>query len=281
MNEYRKRLCDLVNLEENSRSCVLLTLKEDTSPLDLVRLGGFEGHERMFRMSKDPRTTCITVFRDGDEPYHIEYGASTTLVDEDRRKVRQLVMECVNLDFGIFTHGGPEASFASLVEETIGKRDLDSPRHFMLQRTSHSCSLKVNNQHIANIDTDYLETWLVDRNTRLEVTDTEPGRVEVDLGYVHRVVPPEREHEGRLTGEQQLFNSALEKAADAFFAKTGWSGLDAPAAVQEFVRFSKQQASTLGTSLDEAIRMAKEKSEQRLSAQKDNPNKHKSPEQER
>ena len=88
MNEYRKRLCDLVNLEENSRSCVLLTLKEGTSPLDLVRLGGFEGHECMFRMSKDPRTTCITVFRDGDEPYHIEYGASTTLVDEDRRKVR-------------------------------------------------------------------------------------------------------------------------------------------------------------------------------------------------
>ena len=163
-----KRLCELFQIESNTKDCVVFTLKPETSPLDLVKLGGFEGHECMLRMSKNRDTTCITVFRDGDEPYHMNYGSSTTLVGEDRRKVRDLIMEMANLDFGIVTGGRGVRSgsdFDRLVERTSGPRDLDSLREFELIKTpAGDGSLFVNNQHVAHVCVRDIDQWLAERN---------------------------------------------------------------------------------------------------------------------
>lgn len=273
MTEYKKRLCDLVNLEENSRDCVVLTLKEGISPLDLVRLGGFEGHECMFRMSKDPRTTCITVFRDGETPYHMNYGSSNTLVGEDRRKVRDLVMECVNLDFGIFTHEPIVAdSFDALVEETSGKRDLDSARHFTLKRAPSYSSLFVNGQHIAKLDNDSLEDWLAQRNAYLDVCDVvHRGSVDVERGFMQRVFAPELDETAKSLSEQERYEKALDEAGRAFLAEGGWQGKDAAGVVHAFTEFAKKHGLTVGPSLDNAVGKAKEKAAERNGSRKRNP----------
>lgn len=188
-----KRLCDLCELVENNKYGAVLAVKEDTQPFDLIRLGGFDGDERMFRMSKDPDTVSITVFRDGRPPYTMSYGASNSLVTQSEKRVRNQVMECVNLDFGIFTDrpfGGKD--FDLLVGETCGERTLDSPRHFELQHGAGYFSLFVNGQHIALIDKGKLESWLDERNIRLDITRSN-GRT--DWGTMRRRDVPIREEQ--------------------------------------------------------------------------------------
>lgn len=280
--EYRKRLCDLVNLEENNRSCVVLTVKPEVSPLDLVKLGGFEGHECMFRMSKDPRTTCITVFYDGDEPVHMNYGSSNTLVGEALRSVRDQVMECVNLDFGIFTHEPVAVSrFNSLVRETSGPRGLDSRRNLVLKRTPSYASLFVNDQHIDNIPAEDLETWLAERNACLFVRDTErTGSVEVDYGTVVRVFEPELEKR-ELPSEQERFEKAIDGAVNEFLGKRDWHRLDPPNIVVQFAEFAKGRGIDRDASLDDAMGKARQKAAERNAERDRNPHSRKPPEPER
>ena len=168
-----RRLSSMVELIENNRDCAVFAVKEGTSSLDLVKLGGFEGHECMFRMSKDPNTTCITVFRDGDEPYHMTYGSSTTVVPEDRRKVRDLIMECVGVDFGIFTRGEHHRGwdYDEMVEATTGHRDLDSEREIEIQCSGGRCSLFVNRQPVGHVRQDRLGRWLAERGAVLDGWD--------------------------------------------------------------------------------------------------------------
>ena len=276
MTEYKKRLCDLVNLEENSRSCVVLTVKPETSPLDLVKLGGFEGRECMFRMSKDPRTICITVFRDGDEPYHMNYGSSNTLAGEDRLKVRNLVMECVNLDFGIATHPFNESRFNKLVEATMGERTLNSKRAFILKRTSSHASLFVNEQHIDNIPSEHLDTWLTERNILLEVLDVEhSGSVDVERGYMRRAVVLENLQDidppAKPLSEQERYEKALDEAGRAFLAEGGWQGKDAAGVVQAFSEFAKKRGLDADPSLDNAVNKDKKRAQDQNTNRKRNP----------
>lgn len=260
-----KRLADLVQLESNTKDCAVFTVKPETSPMDLVKLGGFEGHECMFRMSKDPNTTCITVFRDGDEPYHMNYGSSTTLVSEDRRKVRSLIMECVSLDFGIFTSGEWHGAhgFDEMVKATTGHRDLDSGRMFEIQRSGNDCSLFVNHQHIGHIRHDQLDEWVAERNIKMDVQQTRgfaPNRT--SIGIFTRAHAPERADLAQAEPhvEPGAFGEVLDKALDSFLGKTGWQGLDAPSIVVEFVRFAKQD---MEPSLDDLKNEAKEKARTR------------------
>lgn len=261
-----KRLCDLFELVENNKDCAVFTVKPETSPLDLVKLGGFEGHECMFRMSKDPSTTCITIFREGDVPYHMNYGSSTTLVGEDRRKVRDLVMECVNLYYGIFTHGG-RGGFNQSVEATLGARDPNLPKNYELQRGGDRYSLFVNDQHITVRDPDEFETWLQDKGLALEISTTRTnGRCSVDYGKMVRTDAPEKANEvGQVRDNLILDNSkidieafgdALDKCFDKFLDVSGWRGMDSPSVVIEFIRFAKQE---LQPSLDDLMIEAKGK----------------------
>ena len=281
-----KRLCDLFQLESNTKDCAVFTIKQETSPLDLIKLGGFEGHECMVRMAKDPRTACITVFRDGDEPYHMSYGSSTTLVGEARRKVRDLVMEMVNLDYGIVTGGRTVRSgndFDRLVEKTSGARDLDSLREFELIRTpAGDGSLFVNGQHVAHIRDCDMDQWLAERSIAMlrgsyeqptgngcTVIKGEFQRMESD-----RVVYPETLYRESLEDftsaapaspqmDAQAFSNMIDKAVDSFLSKTGWRGLSPSNIVREFARFAKQD---MEPSLDDAVGKAKEKAAERNAA---------------
>lgn len=283
MSNMNKRLCDLVQLESNTKDCAVFTVKPETSPLDLVKLGGFEGHECMFRMSKDPNTVCITVFRDGDEPYHMNYGSSTTLVSEDRRKVRDLIRECVNLDFGIFTNGG-RGGYSQSVEATLGDRDPMSPKNYELQRSDDRYSLFVNDQHIVVTRPDELETWLEDRGLMLEISSTRTsGLCPVDYGKMVRIDAPEQANaiesaQTELIVGSASFGDAIDKAFDEFLGKTGWQGLDAPSIVAEFVRFVKQD---FAPSLDGLLNEAKERASEKNARRPEREKSHKSQEAER
>lgn len=278
-----KRLCDLVQLESNTKDCAVFTVKPETSPMDLVKLGGFEGHECMFRMSKDPNTVCITVFRDGDEPYHMNYGSSTTLVSEDRRKVRGLIMECVNLDFGIFTNGG-RGGFNQSVEATLGDRDPSSPKNYELQRGGDRYSLFVNDQHIVVTSPDEFETWLEDRGLALEISSTRTsGLCPVDFGKMFRVDGPEQANvvgsvQAEPLVEGATFAATLDKLFDEFLGKTGWQGMDTPSAVCEFVRFAKHR---MEPSLDDLMGRAKDKAQAQNASRPNQSNSRRNPEAER
>ena len=66
-----KKLCDLVEIEENNENCVILKIKENAK-LDLIKLGCFEGNETMIRITKgaDNRFTIFT----NESSYSWYYG---------------------------------------------------------------------------------------------------------------------------------------------------------------------------------------------------------------
>lgn len=165
----RKRLCDLVTVDENNLDCVVLSVKFDTKPIDLINLGGFDGRETMFRVSKDPDSISVTVFKEDEKPFSFDIGSrGSTVLNNEMRKVRELILECVHLDFGIYTHGttGTNKSFRDLVGETLGPRNLDSERRYKINwRTDGGyASVFVNNQHVCRVPYDDVERWKVDRN---------------------------------------------------------------------------------------------------------------------
>ena len=285
-HEYKKRLCDLVEVRDNLVRSVELHVKPGTTPEDLIQLGGFEGNERKFRISKAPRQTSVTVIRDGDEPYRMDYGVVTAPVSEGREKIRDLVLECVNLDFGIYTHGGP-AVWAAFVDKTTGPRNLDSHRRYTLRRYPERSSLYVNNQLVApSIPNDKLGAWLGEHNIRLEATDVEHRREMImEYGNAHRAYVPERdqmiESISKALSEQDRFDQAIDEALGAFLNKTGWKDLDATAAVKEFARFAKQASPFFNQSLESAMEKAKVRAAEKNASRPDKARDSNTPEQER
>ena len=285
-HEYKKRLCDLVEVRDNLVRSVELHVKPGTTPEDLIQLGGFEGNERKFRISKAPRQTSVTVFRDGGEPYRMDHGAITTPVSGDREKIRNLVLECAHLDFGIYTHGGP-AVWGVFVKLTTGRRDLDSPRRYTLRSYPEYSSLYMNNQLVArNIPNDKLGAWLGERNIRLEATDVEHrSEMTMEYGNAHRAHVPERdqmiESIGNALSEQDRFDQAIDETLGAFLNKTGWKDLDATAAVKEFARFAKQESPFFNQSLESAMEAAKGRAAEKNASRPDKDRTRKAPEQDR
>lgn len=95
-----KKLCDLVEIEENNMECVLLKVK-DNSMLDLIKLGCFEGNEKLIRITKG-RDHTITIFTDKDN-YSWYYGESGyTIVSKSMDAKRNLISDCIENDFNIY-----------------------------------------------------------------------------------------------------------------------------------------------------------------------------------
>ena len=272
-----KRLSDLVEIAENNKDCVVLKVKDDVKPIDLVRLGGFDGTETMFRVTKGSNQSTITIFRDGSRPESIEVGSTTSRLSGSMRKARHEILECVGLDFGIFTRGEWHNghNFDEMVKMTSGSRDLDSPRKFELYRAGGSCSLFVNNMHIGHVDYKNLDEWLAERNIRLEIQDTKGfGSDRTSIGTMVRVSVPEQAGRDKVRqeiahaepqAEAPTFGEVIDKAYEKFLTKTGWRGIESPdAIVAEFVRFAKQDMSpSLDGLLSEAKIQAAEKNARR------------------
>ena len=95
-----KKLCDLVEIEENNMECVLLKVK-DNSMLDLIKLGCFEGNEKLIRITKG-RDHTITIFTDKSN-YSWYYGETGyTIVSDNTNKKRFLISDCIENDFNIY-----------------------------------------------------------------------------------------------------------------------------------------------------------------------------------
>lgn len=104
MND-KKRLCDLVEIEENNEDCIVLKVKEN-SKLDLIKLGYFEGNETMIRVTKGADNT-FTIFTNESSYswYHGESGY--TLVSDNMDKKRLLILDCIEIDFDIYVGKNP------------------------------------------------------------------------------------------------------------------------------------------------------------------------------
>lgn len=121
-----KKLCDLVEIEENNMECVILKIKEN-SMLDLIKLGCFEGNERLIRITKGENHT-ITIFTDKSN-YSWYYGEKGyTIVSDNTDRKRFLISDCIENDFNIYIGKDKELVEKSLdihsLKDTYGKIDL-------------------------------------------------------------------------------------------------------------------------------------------------------------
>jgi hypothetical protein len=94
------KLVDYVNIVENNEDCVILEVVG--TPLDLIRLGCFNGNEKLIRLTKGKRYTCTVWDKDGKSfSWFWGYGGHT-LVSDQITKQGKLIQECIEEDFEIY-----------------------------------------------------------------------------------------------------------------------------------------------------------------------------------
>lgn len=239
------RLCDLVELESNDRSCALLKIKDDTIPTDLIKLG-FDGNETYLRLMKDPTNPSVTIFRKEGQPITMNYGSSTTVVSGPLKSMRRQIIEAVTLDFGIYVTGEHHRGkdYDELVSATLGERTLNSRRHYELQSGGRFCSLFVNDQHVALIEPEKYESWMKDRGI---IPIAQARYDNQEIGYLmprdEALERPFSETFERANQNEQNadLSQAIDRAYTLFDLKTGWQGLSTKEAISEFTRFAKRE----------------------------------------
>lgn len=124
----KNKLCYLVDIIENNEDCVILKVK-DNKALDLIKLGCFNGDEKLIRLTKGKDHTC-TIFGANAEPFSWEWGMSGyTLVTDRVSNMRKLIEECITEDFDIYIDEDKNK-----VRETMNIMSLDdssNSRHFI------------------------------------------------------------------------------------------------------------------------------------------------------
>ena len=96
-----KRLYDLVDLVEDNEECVIVKVKENIEPLELIKMGCFDGNETMFRVTKGDDHTA-TIFRDGGKVFSFHWGiGGYTLVSDSTNRLKRLLVDTIENDFGI------------------------------------------------------------------------------------------------------------------------------------------------------------------------------------
>lgn len=94
-----KKLVDLVEVEENNQECVIL--KVVGKPMDLMKLGCFNGDESYIRLTKGGNHTCTIWTKDGKH-YSWWWGiGGCTMVSEEMSKKGRLVQDCITQDLNI------------------------------------------------------------------------------------------------------------------------------------------------------------------------------------
>ncbi len=98
----KEKLCYLVDIVENNKNCVVLKVK-DNKEMDLIKLGCFDGDERLIRLTKGKNHTCTVFYNDNRKPFSWEWGASGfTLVSDNTNKKGKLIQKCITEDFDIY-----------------------------------------------------------------------------------------------------------------------------------------------------------------------------------
>ena len=94
-----KKLCELVEIVENNKECVILEVTG--SMLDLIKLGCFNGDEKLIRLTKGNRHTCTVWTSDNNYSWFWGIGGHT-LVSDDMTKRGKLIEDCITRDFEIY-----------------------------------------------------------------------------------------------------------------------------------------------------------------------------------
>lgn len=101
------KLFDIVKIVENNEECVVLEVIGN--PLDLIKIGYFDGDETMFRLTKGGNHIC-TVWRKSGGSYSWEWGISgSTIVSDKMSRQGTLIQECIEDDLEICINGPKEA----------------------------------------------------------------------------------------------------------------------------------------------------------------------------
>lgn len=94
-----KRLSELVKIVEDNDDCVILEVKGEK--LDLIKLGCFNGDEKMFRLTKGKNHTC-TVWTKNGKYYSWEWDIDSYIcTTREMDKKGELIQECIEKDFRI------------------------------------------------------------------------------------------------------------------------------------------------------------------------------------
>ncbi len=116
------KLVNYVKIVENNEECVILEVVG--TPLDLIRLGCFNGDEKLLRLTKGKKHTC-TVWKADGTNYSWFWGAGGhTLVSDQMAKRGRLIQECIEQDFEIYIGDNKRK-----VQETLHIRFLDDVKH--------------------------------------------------------------------------------------------------------------------------------------------------------
>lgn len=133
-----KKLVNHVKIVENNEECVILEVVG--APLDLIRLGCFNGNEKMFRLTKGDNHTC-TVWKENGDNYSWWWGCGGhTLVSDQMTKMGNLIQECIEQDFEIYI-----GSNKRNIQKTLHIRSLEDVKHsrhdmkLMYFRTNDVC----------------------------------------------------------------------------------------------------------------------------------------------
>lgn len=95
------KLCNLVEIEENNKECVILKVKDNVK-IDLIKLGCFNGDEEYIRLTKGSDHTC-TIFRKNGTHFDWHWGIKGyTLVNDKVSSMGKLIQECIEEDFDIY-----------------------------------------------------------------------------------------------------------------------------------------------------------------------------------
>lgn len=117
-----KKLVNFVEIVENNEDCVILEVVG--TPLDLIKLGCFNGNEKMFRLTKGGDHTC-TVWMDDGKNYSWSWGTGGyTLVSNQMNKQGSLIQECIEQDFEICIRGSKEN-----IRKTLYIKSLEDIKH--------------------------------------------------------------------------------------------------------------------------------------------------------
>lgn len=187
----KKSLKDCVELVENNERCVILEVKPGCE-MDLIRLGCFNGNEKMFRLTKGDNHT-LTVFTNDAKSYNFGFGNSGyTLISDELRQQKKLIVDCIKLDYAIIVENDSNCK----ISDSLGMRNpQDIERHLSLAGWPQShMNIRVNGQFLANERVENVEKWCKDRGYNMELSP-KWGRSPVTNCYINegRLIPIEKE----------------------------------------------------------------------------------------
>lgn len=116
-----KKLCELVKIVENNEECVVLEVTG--SRLDLIKLGCFNGDEKLIRLTKGDSHTCTVWTDNGHFSWHWGIGGHTIVSNETSKK-GNLIQDCITKDFEIYI-GSNKANIA----KTLHIKSLEDVKH--------------------------------------------------------------------------------------------------------------------------------------------------------